>query len=65
MYDEHCFNTYSFAYISQVAEKNSYSYRALDGAQCLSADRVRPLVSDVKNEIVVYNSSSLDMSTKI
>lgn len=72
LYDEHCFsswqsvsNPYSFASISQAAEKNSYAYRALDGAQCLLADRVRPIVRNVKNEIVVWNPASIDISTKI
>lgn len=63
LYDEHCFsswqsvsNPYSFANISQVAEKNIYTYRALDGAKCLLADRVRPLAENDKNRIVVWNT---------
>lgn len=72
MYDEHCFsswqsvsNPYSFASISQAAEKNAYAYRALDGAQCLLADRIRPLIAEVKNEIIVWNPSSVDIATKV
>lgn len=72
LYDEHTFgswqsisNPYAFAAISQAAEKNAYAYRALDGAQCLLADRVRPLIQEIKNEIVVWNPGSIDLSTKI
>lgn len=72
MYDEHCFsswqsvsNPYSFANLSQTAEKNTYVYRALDGAQCLLAERVRVLTQNDKNRIVVFNPSEEDLLTFI
>lgn len=72
LYDEHCFsswqsvsNPYSFANVSQTAEKNVYAYRALDGAQCLLAERARKLTADVKNQIVVINPSVKNLTTFI
>lgn len=62
LYDEHCFgswqsvsNPYSFENLSQTAEKKIYAYRALDGAQCLLADRVRILTKSVRNQIIIWN----------
>lgn len=72
LYDEHCFsswqsvsNPYSFANVSQTAEKNTYVYRALDGAQCLLAERARSVTEDVKNQIVVFNPSATDTAVFI
>lgn len=72
MYDEHTFgswqsvsNPYAYAPRAQSAEKNAYAYRALDGAQCLLADRVRPLVAQVRNQIVVWNTTSRPMQARI
>lgn len=68
MYDEHCFsswqsvsNPYSFANLSQTAEKNIYVYRALDGAQCLLADRTRPLAENMRNRILLWNPSQKEL----
>lgn len=67
MYDEHCFsswqsvsNPYSFANLSQTAEKNTYVYRALDGAQCLLSERARALTADDKNKMIIFNPSVHD-----
>ena len=67
LYDEHCFSSwqsvsdpYSFANISQSAEKNAYVYRALDGAQCLLADRARAKTISDRNKIIVFNPSQQD-----
>ena len=72
MYDEHCFsswqsvsNPYSFANLSQVAEKNIYTYRALDSARCLIADRVRPLADAEKNRIITWNPTGFSMCNTI
>ena len=65
LYDEHCFSSwqsvsdpYSFANRSQTAEKNAYVYRALDGAQCLLAERARARTEDLRNRIIVWNPSA-------
>ena len=67
MYDEHCFsswqsvsNPYSFADLSQTAEKNTYVYRALDGAQCLLSERARALTADDQNKMIIFNPSVHD-----
>lgn len=72
LYDEHCFSSwqsvsapYSFANRSQMTEKSRYAYRALDGAQCLLADRVRPLAEQVRNEIVIWNPCGVETSAVI
>lgn len=65
MYDEHTFGSWqsvssphSFANRSQAAEKNIYVYRALDGAQCLLADRARAVTQQEKNVIVLINPTN-------
>ena len=69
MFDEHTFgswqsvsNPYSYAPLSQTAEKNIYAYRALDRAQCLLAERVRALTDEVHNKIILWNPSQEAMS---
>ena len=69
MYDEHTFgswqsvsNPYSFANRSQAAEKNIYVYRALDGAQCLLADRARAVTAQEKNKILLFDPADVDLT---
>ena len=72
LYDEHCFsswqsvsNPYSFANVSQTAEKNIYVYRALDGAQCLLSERARAVTDKVKNKIVVFNTANKEKAITV
>lgn len=72
MYDEHTFGSwqsvsapYSFANRSQAAEKNIYVYRALDGAQCLLADRARAVTAQEKNKIVIFDPADAPMTVMI
>ncbi len=74
LYDEHSFGSwqsvsdpYSFASVSQTAEKNLYAYRALDAARCLLADRVRKSTEDgrKKNAIYVWNPTRADRTVSI
>lgn len=69
MYDEHTFgswqsvsNPHSFANKSQAAEKNIYVYRALDGAQCLLADRARAITQEERNTIVLINPTNTPLT---
>ena len=64
LYNEHSFGSwqsvsdpYSFAAVSQTAEKNILVYRALDAARCLLADRARAVTEKEKNAILVFNPS--------
>lgn len=58
-------NPYAFESISQAAEKNVYAYRALDSAKGLLAERARAVTKDVRNKIVVWNTSDRELSAPI
>ena len=72
MYNEHSFGSwasvsapYSFAAVSQTAEKNIRVYRALDAARCLLADRARAVTAEEKNAIAVFNPTRKPMNAVI